>query len=221
MVKTNKNRDELKRPPYGKNLVISLILATIVFVGIFYVGYGVSYVKYQNILQSQERIRYDLLSFDVEKSFIGEDCSAFNPYLFSEEMDNMGKVIGILEDRLGKLNSDVLNQKKTYALLEARHFLYIKEHNLKCNNSIPVIFLFYSNYGAYKEEAERLGFMLSTIKQSSSEVLIYSFDYDLDSSLINLLKEKYNVVKPNTLVINEKTFLNVFEDVEDIKRILG
>jgi hypothetical protein len=47
--------------------------------------------------------------------------------------------------------------------------------------------------------------------------MIYSFDYDLDSSLITLLKDKYNVIRPNLLVINERRLLNVFEDVDEIK----
>jgi hypothetical protein len=184
-----------KRPPYLGNLILAFILATLLFVGIFILGYTISYQKYQGVLLAQEQFRYNLLSFEVERELLEGSCDDFNPYLFSAEMDNMGSVIGILEDRLGKQDPQVLDQKRTYSLLEARHFLYIIEHNGVCNNTIPTILFFYSNEEEYKDEAERVGFMLSSLKKDQ-EVMIYSFDYDLDSSLVTLLKDKYNVIRP-------------------------
>ncbi len=134
-----------KKRSYLKNFIIAFILGTIIFIGIFLLGYTLSYYNSQRLIQSQEELRYDLLSFEIQKSLLEDNCETFNPYLFSEEMDHLGEVIGILEKRLGKNNNEVLQQKKIYSLLETRHFLYIKEHNENCPNNISTILFFYSN----------------------------------------------------------------------------
>ena len=214
-MKTRKNIRS--RPPYLGNLLLAIILATIIFVGVFLFGYYVSYYKYKSVLQSQEELRYSLLSFEVEKELLEWNCENFDAFMFSSEIEEMGKIIDILEERFGKEDQRVLDQKKTYSLLEARHFLYIKEYNNLCEDKVNTILFFYSNKKENKQEAERMGRMLSSLKKEMPKVMIYSFDYDLSSSLISLLKNKYVVSRPGVLVINEKALLNVFKDVEEIK----
>ncbi|MFW5846565.1 MAG: hypothetical protein ACOCUU_00255 [Nanoarchaeota archaeon] len=205
-----------KNTRYLRNFIIAVILGTIIFIGIFFLGYILSYYNSQKLIQSQEDLRYELLSFEIQKNLLGDDCENFNPYLFSEKMDNLGRIIGILEQRLGENNPDILQQKKIYSLLETRHFLYIKENNENCPNEIPTILFFYSNEKNLKERAEEIGIMLSSLK-NQEEVMVYSFDYNLDSNVIDILKQKYNINQPNMLVINEKAIINKFKNVNDIK----
>jgi hypothetical protein len=110
--------DKEIRPAYGWKVLTAFLLATIAFVLIFVLGYSISYLKYHSVLQTQENLRYDLLSFEIERELLEESCVSFDPYRFSDEMDNMGKSIGLLEQMLGKSDSGVLSQKKTYSLLE-------------------------------------------------------------------------------------------------------
>lgn len=219
MVVKKSNNDV--RPNYLGKVILAFILASIVFVLIFILGYTISYNKYQAVAQSQESLRYTLLSFDIEREIIGDSCENFNVYRFTEELDNMGRVISILETRLGKNNPQVLNQKKTYVLLEARHLLYVSDYNKNCNNSFPVVLFFYSNNEGDKDRADRLGYMLSSLKGKNSNVLIYSFDFNLDSSLVVLLKDKYNITASNQLVINDKTYHESFTNVDELVTILG
>lgn len=221
-IKTPKNFDfymdknKEVRPDYILKVILALILATLLFISVFFFGYMVSYYKSQATIQSQESLRYSLLGFEVEREILGNSCADFDPHRFTSEIDNMGRVISLLEQRLGKANTAVLDQKRTYALLEARHLLYVQDHNLRCNQSVPTILFFYSNNQEDKDGSTKMGYMLSSLKNRNPEVLIYSFDSNLDSSLTLLLKQKYNVTSPNTLVINGKTFSTGLNNVEDI-----
>lgn len=207
-------------PPFVRNLIIAFILATLIFVGTFLIGYSVAYAKYREVTKSQETLRYNLLSFDIEKKLVSENCSKFNPYLFSGSMDELGNVLGILEERLGKKDAEVLAQKKIYVLLELQHMFYVLEHNSKCPNKVNTVFFFYSNEIDDKSLSEKTGFMLSSIKNSGKEVMIYSFDWNLNSDAINLLKEKYGVGFSNTVIINEKTKLVNPSNVQEVLRYL-
>lgn len=209
-----------ERPPYLKKFIIAFILGTIIFFSVFLFGYSVSYYKLQDTVKAQEDLRYSLLSMQVEEELLGDSCENFNPFRFSDERIRLGSIISVLEERLGKTNPQVLEQKKTYSVIEAKHFIYIKNHNENCEDKVPIILFFYSNIDLGKDEGARLGYMLTTLNNKRQDIMVYSFDYNLDSSLINLLKEKYKINAPNMLVINEKTPLNVFSTVEDIERLL-
>ena len=209
------------RPPYLGKLILAFVLGTLIFCCVFLLGYTISYYKMQDTFTAQEDLRYQLLSFQIEDELAGENCQTFNPYRFTSEMDRIGSIISLFEERLGKNNAQVLSQKRTYSILEARHFLYVKKHNSNCNNTVPIILFFYSNQKEYKEESDRFGYMLTNLKNENSSIMIYSFDYDLDSSVIALLKEQYKINNPNNVVINGKTLINNFEDVASIKQVLG
>lgn len=208
------------RPPYLGKLIIAFILGTIIFALVFLFGYTVSYYKLQDTVKSQEDLRYSLLSMQIEQELLGDSCENFDAKRFSGERDRLGSILTVLEERLGKTNAQVIEQKKTYSIIEAQHLLYIQNHNRKCADKVPVILFFYSNKEPYKDEGGRLGYMLTTLNNELPEIMVYSFDYDLDSNLIDLLKEKYKINEPNRLVINEKTPINVFEDIEEIKKLL-
>jgi len=220
MVKENKSeKDGFVRPKYGKKLTLAFFFGTLVFILIFLLAYSISLYKTQDIYRSQEALRYELLSFQVEQELIGNSCENFDPTRFSTEMRKLGNVLDILERRLGKDDPGVLEQKKTYSVLEVRHFLYLRQHNEKCKNStMPTILFFYSNSPEYSDEGQKLGYMLTYLWEKNQNITVYSFDYELDSELIRLLKEKYNVNRPNVLVIREQTLLNVFETSADIER---
>ncbi len=117
----------------------------------------------------------------------------------------MGSLVGILEERFGRYDEKVLKQKEIYSMLEVQHFLLIKENNLQCEIKTPIILFFYSNEESDLDESEELGELLGVIYRRNPDIKIYSFDINLNSDLIKMLKDKYGVKEPLTVVINEET----------------
>ena len=211
---------ENKRPMHKKRIIFSLILATVIFASIFLITYTFSYTKYSSILMSQEKIKYNLLSLDLERQLLSSSCESFDPYHFSSELQNSGSDIGILEDRFGKQDKKVLEQKKIHTMLEVQHFLLISEHNDLCEDKIQTILFFYSNQENFINEAEKIGYLVGTAKNKDGSLMVYAFDYDLDSNLIKILKNKYSIEKPNILVINQETIVSEVKEIEDVEKYL-
>lgn len=211
---------EEDRPVYAKRILISLVIATVIFSIGFLLSYSITYFKYQEVSISQEKIRYELMGIDIQKKLMTLSCDSFDFSSVSSEMDSMGSIIGILEERFGKNDAKVLEQKKIYSMLEVQHFLLIKDYNENCKKSISTILFFYSNEEEFSASSEKIGYMLDTIKKQNKEVMIYSFDYDLDIPLINSLKKIYNVTQRNTIVIDEKTKITDAKKIQDIEKYL-
>ena len=200
-------------------MFLSFILATIIFISIFLFAYGVSYFKSKDISSDQEKIYYKFLEQNLKNKFELNKCDS-QIHEFSYELDTMGSLLGILEEKLGKENKKVLEQKKLYSLIEIQHSFLIKEYNLQCNKKIPIIFFFYSNNKSFETSAEKMGFILSSFKNQHSGVMIYSLDYDLNSTVLHLLKEEYNITRPNTILINEEIIIHDLKNIKDLEKYL-
>jgi len=208
------------RPLYGKRIFIAFIIATILFAAGFLIGYAVSYSKYQSISNSQENIRYNLLSLDLEKELLSSSCTLFDPFSFAEELDNNGRLLDILEQRFGKFDSRVLDQKKDYSMLGIQHLLLVNQYNKQCKGNITTLLFFYSNDKDYASEAERIGTVLSTIKQQDNNIMVYSFDFSLDSQLLRMFKARYNVTKPNIIIVNENKTIENLNGITELENAL-
>lgn len=208
---------EEKRPLYWKRLLLSFFIATIIFISGFLISNMISYSKYQDISVAQEKLKYDLLSLELEEKLMKYSCELFDPYIFSEKMDNLGKIISLLEMRFGLFDEKVIEQKNLYSLLEVKHMISVEEYNEKCEESFDVILFFYSNKEENLDKAEKMGYILGFYKDENKRVMIYSFDYDLDNSIINILKRKYGVEKPNTIIINENRKILELNNIDELE----
>jgi hypothetical protein len=204
-----------------KRIILAFVIATIIFFTGFLFSYSISYSKYQSILAVQDKIKYDLLALNLQGELISSSCDLFDLSSFSKELDNMGVTMAVIETRLGKNNIDVMGQKKIYSILETQHFILVQKHNSECNNSIPIILFFYSNDNEYVDNGETMGYILSTLKKETKNIMIYSFDYDLDSDLVRTLKNKYKITEPNTIVINDNIKLKDVKNIDEIEVYLN
>ncbi|MFH1326975.1 MAG: hypothetical protein ABIH59_02510 [archaeon] len=201
----------------SSRVIISFLIAVFLLIFAFLIGYMVSFMNYQRISSIQDTIKIDILSTQLAGELLGEcNKEAFN--IFSENLDQSGSLLFILEDRFGKDDVNVLEQKKQYTLLEIQHFLAVKDYSRRCSDDIDTILFFYSNQEDYMDQAENIGKVLNRIKgEKESDLMIYSFDYDLDIKILTLMKHIYSVNFPNTIVINEVFVLENVNNINDIR----
>lgn len=201
--------------------IIAFLIGTFIFIGGFILTYSVSYLEYQRISDVQSLISYQIFQDKLKYSFFKEDVCSFKSIKeISEDLGFQGRIIDDLERKLGKNDKRVLFRKKFYTLILLEHFEFINTINQNCDIDIPTILFFYSNEEKDAEKSEELGELLGAVYQRNPEIVIYSFDINLDSEMIEALKEKYDITQPNTLVINNKKTLVNPKNINEIEKLL-
>ncbi len=202
-------------------ILFALIITILIFLTIFMISYFVSQTEYERVSKKQSEALYSILSFNVKKEITNISCENAAPDL-SEELDYMGSILNLLEQEFGKQNLRVLEQKKIYSVLEMEHYLTMKEYSEKCGKNISFIFFFYSNAEPYAQAANRRGFILSSLKERYQDnVMIYSFDFDLDTDLIKTMKQVYRISQQNVVVINENQQIPQLDNISQIEKFLN
>src|SRR3989344_2033064 len=195
-----RDKMEQKRKIQSKTRYLAaLLIGTFVFILVFFITLGISYLEFQ---------RFSNLQFDTSyKIFEQEVCSEELPLEFTNNLAFQGGLIDELERKLGKRDSSVIERKKFYTLVEVEHLEFIRIMKEKCNRNIKTILFFYSNEPDYIDRSEEVGKTLNAILSQDDNLIVYSFDTNLDSTLIKKLREKYGVEEPITIIINEKSIL--------------
>lgn len=196
--------------------LIAFVIGTLIFVAGFALTYGISYAELVRINSLQQDTAYDIFSDKLKYSFFNEDiCSVESYNSVSADLGFQGRMIDDMERKFGKTNDRVLFRKKFYTLVELEHFEYIKDRNTKCSSFVNTVLFFYSNTENLKA-SEEAGRILATVPEDGRSVVIYSFDVDLNSELVTMLKEKYNITSTHMIVVNEgqAVEINSVDDVE-------
>lgn len=211
-----------KRKFESKNrYLISLIITTFVFLLIFAVSYSISYLELQRISNLQVGVGYDIFKDKLDYSlFNAPICDKESFEKISLDLGFQGRIIDDLERKLGKQNENVLLRKQFYVLIELEHFEFVKEFNQKCGKNIDTIFFFYSNNDSYLKESEEAGRILGAVHSRNENLIIYSFDVDLASNLVDKLEDRYNITDSPTVVINEKAKIKLPANIQEIERHL-
>jgi len=205
-----------------KRYIVAFIIATLVFILVFFISYSLSYFEFQRVSNLQIKSTYDIFEDKLDYSIFNLGaCSVDSFEKISEDLHFQGRIIDDLEKKLGKDNLEVLSRKKFYTLIELEHLEFVKMLNQNCGLDIDTILFFYSNEKEDLGRSEEVGRLLGVVHSKNSKVIIYSFDINLDSELIEKLKTLYNVEVSPTVVLDENTVLVNPKNIEDIEKYLG
>ena len=201
-----------------KRYVLSFIIGTFVFLLVLGISYSVALFQYTRVSDLQSVTAYSLFEQKSFFTFFGDDiCLEENFEDVSRSLDNQGKIMDDLESKFGKSNQQVLERKKFYSVLLLEHLGYVNSYNQECEPKRNVILFFYSNMED-EDYSGKAGRTLDNVRSQRERVLVYSFDINLESSIVERLKEEYNITFAPSIVINEQTTLIwpfSFSDIEE------
>jgi len=205
----------------GKRYIWAFIISTAIFAMIILVSYSISFVEVQRVSGMQNSLAYSIFQDSLDYSLFNQSvCSNESYEKLSSDLGTQGSIISDLEQKFGKNNQQVLEEKKFYTLVELEHFQFVQTMNKECSFRINTILFFYSNSQKEVSKSEKLGEILSTVYSKHHNLVIYSFDINLNNTLIEHLKEKYNVTEPLTLIINNNVTVKDPQNINDIEKYI-
>lgn len=189
-----------------KKYLLVFFITTIIFVAGIVIGSWTSNNKMGDIQELQDTLRSETLDTELQYSLIEENpCEFVNTTDIVEQLYDIALKLDYMENILGAKDPRVIELKKYYSLLEIRQWLFNKKVNQECDNKKDLILYFYSNTKGACNDCEEQGFILSYLrKKQGTDLLIYSFDFDIESHTLDSLKNQYDIVSVPTLIINEK-----------------
>ncbi|VAW31943.1 hypothetical protein MNBD_CPR01-108 [hydrothermal vent metagenome] len=173
---------------FARNALIALGL-TVLLVGT--VVYTVNYFDQQRISElntMQTRLSTDTLSLETQFALLeNAPCKNISENTtLSKELSDLGDRLSFTENRLGSKDPQVIELKKSYALLEIRDYLLTKKLETNCKVKPVVVLYFYSNAGNC-EDCDRAGYALSYLRQTYPHLRVYSFDYNINLGALKTL----------------------------------
>jgi hypothetical protein len=206
--------------PIGRYL-LAFIIASAAFVVFFALAHGISYLSYQSLDRHTDLIASSVEQFEgVLANF---QCDPSLHVAASSRFDLIASKLSLLEKRFGKNDPRLIGVKMNYSDLEYRHFLITQRFNHECDTAnFTSIFFFYSNRDRVLQgQSERMGFILTTLQRAyPDKVIIYSFDADLNSSIVTNLKRQYDIGQVPSVVVNGgEAFAPI--DLGELERSLG
>jgi len=204
-----------------KRYVAAFAIGTALFIALFGLSYFFADLQYQRISNMQIKTAYSVLEGNSLYQVFDESiCSDESFKKVSEELAFQGESMDDLENKFGKTNDRVLERKEFYTLMLLEHFGFVKALNEKCDKDIRTILFFYSN-SEDEEISREVGRILDVVSLRNENVVIYSFDINLDSELMRKLKVKYAVDISPTVIINEKYKIYNPRSSLDIERLVN
>ena len=204
-----------------KRYLISFIIAVVIFALIFGISYSISYLEFQRVSNLQDQSAYQIFEDKIAQSFFkGNLCSYESFDKISQDLNFQGRMIEEMEKKFGKNDASVLFRKKFYTLVQLEHFDFVNLINKNCNVTNQVILFFYSNNPDETKDSERVGNLIGFVATKYPNLMVYSFDLNLESNLISNLKKKYNITKSPSLIV-ENNFIFDPQNSDEIEEYLN
>jgi len=208
-----------REPNDWKKYIIVLFITSTIFISGLWLSNYLNNKKIDQLKSIENSISLDLMSSETQFALLGElSCKDVSANFLSSELNSLADKISYSENNIGTENIDVISLKKYYSLLEVKDYLLMKQINQRCGQKSIFVLYFYKNDDC--EDCTKQGYVLTSLREKYPNLRVYSFDYNLDSSVIKAMTSIYKV--PDNLpalVINGKVYSG-FQTVEDIEKTL-
>lgn len=202
-----------------KKYIFVFLLTVGVFVSVFLFNSFLNKKRIEHIDDLQQEISVDLVANETQFDLLkNAPCEVIlSRPILSEQLDEMGKKLSFMEETQGSSGRHFLMVKKYYSLLEVKDYLLSQEIAKKCGQQTDTIVYL---YGQECSECTKQGYVLSEIKRRYPWVRIYSFDRDLDFSLIDTFTGIYDLTEEAPILIINQSKYAGFHGLDEIESIL-
>lgn len=202
--------------------ILAFLITAAIFGTAFYIENKLDEQRVADIQAAEQSVSIDILSSETEYELLGNlDCETIqeNPIL-STELNSLASRLSVAENNLGTENSEVIQLKEQYSLLEIKDYLLLEEIATKCHTQPVFILYFYSNAGDCPQ-CEQEGDVLTYLRGEYPDLRVYSFDYNLDLSALHTLisLRKLNGQLP-ALIINNRPPVYGFQDLTAMQTLI-
>ena len=209
-----------RRKIYWSKVLLAFLISAFLFTFGLFVGFLGSKVIEGASVSILDSTRNEIVNLEtlnmLETTY---SCSASTLDIATDRLGYLTDLIHSMETQKGKTNSQVLELKKLYSIVEVRHMLLLRERAKKCNTNYSIIMYFYSNREECNDKTTSASFILSYLRNKYDNVRIYSYDVDLDSDVIQVLKENYYMSGCYNVVLNDKS-IGEIKKSDDVEKYL-
>ncbi|KKU49838.1 MAG: hypothetical protein UY47_C0005G0031 [Parcubacteria group bacterium GW2011_GWB1_49_7] len=201
-----------------KYLVAFLITAAIFGTAVF-ASNKLTGKKLEDVRDIESRVALDILSSETQFALLAEtSCRDIGPGFLSKELGPLGERLSYAENQTGFDEADIESLKRSYFLLEIKDYLLMKRLTEKCNIKPTFILYFYSSDRDRCEDCERMGYVLTALRDKYPDLRVYSFDYHNDLGAIKTLTSIYKVRDELPALIINGTPYYGFKTVEELEQ---
>lgn len=177
--------------------------------------------KIDQVKSIQDKISIDILSSETQFSLLSElSCQDVSRSNLSSELNSLAEKISYSEENIGNKDTDIIELKKFYSLLEIKDFLLMKKINERCNTKTYSILYFYTTANNCSECIKQ-AYVLTSLREKYPDLRVYSFDYNLDLSALRAMISIYKIedTKLPAIVVSDKLTTG-FQSIEDVEKLL-
>jgi len=197
-------------------ITAALSITLLIFFSGFVGGYFLTSGKISQLTELQNEIYTQSLSLDALFDLASENlCDEEGLIPINNQLNDLGNKLTIIEEDTSRsLEAQLLAEQ--YIALEVKHFLLIKDINQECGNRYSTVLYFFAPNRIECSECTAQGALLTEVKEEIPELMIYSFNWNVDSPVVDRLLLDYDVDTIPTLVINGKKFESILGTQEII-----
>ena len=200
--------------------ILAFLITLGIFATAFYISATLNNKRFSELQNLKEELKIDTLSLEIQFSILEAAlCENLDKSFLVADLHNMGRKLEYMGRNLGSEHPEVINLKKHYSLLQIKHWALVKKANQQCELNLVPILYFYSDEERCPD-CQRQGFVLTYLREKYPNLRIYSFDYDLDLSALEVLKSIYSLKPDFPIVVIKDEVYYGFKDRQDLEEIL-
>jgi hypothetical protein len=201
----------------SKKYLVAFLITAAIFGTAVFASSVLADKKMEDVRSIENRVALDILSSETQFALLEEtSCRDIGPGFLSKELGPLGEKLSYAEDQNGFNDQDVDSLKRSYFLLEIKDYLLMKRLTEKCNVKPTFILYFYSTEDKC-EECEKMGYVLTALRDKYPDLRVYSFDYYYDVGAISTLTSIYKVKSQlPAIIVNGETYYG-FNTVEELE----